>query len=85
MERFLDGNPGESSSTPSPTTNGYESKIFYQLLEDARRELYPSCKKFSMHYNMNNKVFDMETDLIKRALPDGETIPILYYEAKQLR
>jgi hypothetical protein len=97
MERFLDCNTSESSSTPSPTTNGYELKFFDQLLEDARRELYPSCKKFStsaftmnllhikIHYNMNNKVFDMVTDLIKRALPDGETIQILYYEAKRLR
>jgi hypothetical protein len=36
----------ESSTTPSPTTNDYKSRNFDQLLEDARRELYPGCKTF---------------------------------------
>jgi hypothetical protein len=35
--------------------------------------------------NMSNKAFDMVIDLIKRALPDGETLPRLYYEAKRFR
>jgi hypothetical protein len=34
---------------------------------------------------MSNKAFDMVIDLIKRILPDEETLPISYYEAKQLR
>jgi hypothetical protein len=95
--RFPDGNTGESSTTPGPTTNGYELKNFDQLLEDAQHELYPVCTKFStlafitnlLHINifcnMSNKAFDMVIDLIKKALPDGETLPRSYYEAKQLR
>jgi hypothetical protein len=95
--RFLDGNTGESSTTLGPTTNDYESKNFDQLLEDAQHELYPACKKFStlafttnlLHIkifcNMSNKAFDTVIDLIKRALPDGETLPRSYYEAKRLR
>jgi len=34
---------------------------------------------------MSNKAFNMVIDLIKRALPDGETLPRSYYEATQLR
>jgi hypothetical protein len=97
MGRFPDGNTSESSTTPGPTTNGYESKNFGQLLEDAQHELYPDCNKFStlafitnllyikIFCNMSNKVFDMVIDLIKKALPDGETLPRSYYEAKRLR
>jgi hypothetical protein len=87
MGIFSDGNTGESSTTPSPTTNGYKSKDFDHLLKDARHELYLGCKKFStLAFTMNlfhikilcdmsNKMFDMVIDLIKRALPDGETLP----------
>ncbi|XP_062145287.1 uncharacterized protein LOC133852537 [Alnus glutinosa] len=99
MGTFPGANAGESSTTPGPTTNDYEPRTFDQLLEDAQRELYlyPGCKKFSklsftvnlLHIktlcNMSNKAFDMVIDLIKRALPDGETLPGSYYEANQLR
>ena len=35
MGRFSDGNTGDSSTTPSPTINGYKLKNFDQLLKDA--------------------------------------------------
>ncbi|GLT52919.1 hypothetical protein SLA2020_262280 [Shorea laevis] len=95
---FPDANIDDSSTTHGPTTNDYEQRTsFDRLWEDAHRELYPGCKEFSklsfllnmlqvkMLCNMSNKAFDMMIDLIKRALPDGETLPRSYYEAKQFR
>jgi hypothetical protein len=35
--------------------------------------------------NISNKAFDMMIDLIKKALPDGETLPPSYREAMRLR
>jgi hypothetical protein len=97
MGTFPGANAGESSTTPGPTTNDYELRTFDKVLEDARLEFYPGCKKFSklsftmnlLHIktlcNMSNNAFDMVIDLIKRALPDGETLPRSYYEANRLR
>ena len=35
--------------------------------------------------NLSDKSFDLMIDLIKQALPNGESLPISYYEAKQFR
>ncbi|XP_026452340.1 uncharacterized protein LOC113352780 [Papaver somniferum] len=70
--------------------------MFDSLLKGACEPLYPNYKKFSklefvmrlMHIkimnHMNNKSFQMILDLIKAALPEGETLPNTYYEAKKL-
>ena len=58
-------------------------------------ELYPGYKKFTkvafilkmLHIKtsctMSNKAFDMIIKFIKEALPDGETLPRSYREAKR--
>ncbi|KAL3370740.1 hypothetical protein AABB24_007665, partial [Solanum stoloniferum] len=73
-----------------------EAKFFDKLLEEAERELYPGCKKFSkllflvklLHlkvYNQwSNKSFDMLLELLKDAFPIGETLPKSYYDAKNM-
>jgi len=73
-----------------------EAKNFDKLLEEAERELYPGCKKFSklsflvklLHlkvYNQwSNKSFDMLLELLKDAFPTGETLPKSYYDAKNM-
>uniref|UniRef100_A0A2N9GAQ5 Transposase-associated domain-containing protein n=1 Tax=Fagus sylvatica TaxID=28930 RepID=A0A2N9GAQ5_FAGSY len=97
MGTFPDANMGESSTTPNPTSNDHYARPFDKLWEDAQRELYPGCKKFSklafivklLHIkticNWSDKSFDMVIDLIKKALPDGESLPRSYYEAKRFR
>ncbi|XP_050278308.1 uncharacterized protein LOC126719839 [Quercus robur] len=94
---FPDANIGESSTSPGPSNNDHKTRLFDQLWEDAQCELYPGCKKFSklsfcmklLHIktlcNWSDKSFDLMIDLIKQALPDGESLPKLYYEAKQFR
>ncbi|XP_026417108.1 uncharacterized protein LOC113312578 [Papaver somniferum] len=86
-------NNNESSGTQNSCEN---IDMFDSLLKDACKPLYPNCKNFSklefvirlMHIkimnHMNNKSFQMILDLIKAALPEGETLPNTYYEAKKL-
>jgi hypothetical protein len=98
MGTFVDDNIGESSTSRGPTPDDHEqTSSFYRFWEDGLRELYPGCKKFTqiafvlkmLHIksfcNMSNKAFDMMIDLIKTALPDGETLPCSYREAIQFR
>ncbi|WMV25386.1 hypothetical protein MTR67_018771 [Solanum verrucosum] len=73
-----------------------EAKRFDKLLEEAKCELYPECKKFSklsflvklLHLNVynewSNKPFDMLLELLKEVLPTGETLPKSYYDAKNM-
>ena len=94
---FPDANIGESSTSPGPSNNDYKARPFDQLWQDAQRELYPGCKKFSklsfcmklLHIktlcNWSDKSFDLMIDLIMQALPNGESLPKSYYEAKQFR
>jgi len=35
--------------------------------------------------NWSDKLFDLVIDLIKQALPDGESLPKSYYEANKFR
>ncbi|KAH7845791.1 hypothetical protein Vadar_006051 [Vaccinium darrowii] len=69
---------------------------FTRLVRDADCELYPGCKMFSklsflinlLHvktmHKLSNKSCSMLLDLIKKALPTGETLPKSYYEAQNL-
>nr|CAD1831778.1 unnamed protein product [Ananas comosus var. bracteatus] len=73
-----------------------EAKKFYKLVDDLEQELYPGCKKFSklsfivrlFHLKClngwTNSSFTALLTLIKEALPDGETLPNLFYEAKKI-
>ena len=44
---FLEANIGESFITPGPSNNDHKARPFDQLWEDAQREFYLGCKKFS--------------------------------------
>ncbi|KAG8364906.1 hypothetical protein BUALT_Bualt18G0047200 [Buddleja alternifolia] len=69
---------------------------FVELLKKAEQELYPGCSEFStlsfivnlLHLKVYNKwstkSFDMMLKLLKRALPNGETLPKSYYDAKKV-
>ncbi|XP_020091175.1 uncharacterized protein LOC109712162 [Ananas comosus] len=73
-----------------------EAKKFYKLVDDLEQELYPGCKKFSklsfivrlFHLKClngwTNSSFTALLTLIKEALPDGETLPNSFYEAKKI-
>jgi hypothetical protein len=91
---FYDANIGESSAAQGSTTDDQLPRTsFDRLCVDGLREIYPGCKKIlkisfilkMLHIkticNMTNKAFDMMIDLIKGALPDGETLPQSYREA----
>lgn len=70
--------------------------LFEKLMNESGQPLYPGCKKFSkldylvklFHVKVinrwSNKSFDMILQLIKAALPEGETLPKSYHEAKTL-
>jgi len=95
MGTFVDANIGESSTTWGPRTDNHKQRTsFDRMWENGMCELYPGCKKSSkiafilkmLHIkticNMTNKAFDMVLDLIKGVLPNGETLPCSYREAK---
>jgi len=75
--------------------NSYAKK-FYELLEDAEKELYPSCSKVSklsfivrlLHLkclnHWSNKSMDALLSFFKEVLPEGALIPNSYYEAKKI-
>jgi hypothetical protein len=87
MGPFLDANIGKLFTTLGPTNNDHYARSFELFWEDAQCELYPNCKKFSklaffvklLHINTfchrSDKSFDMGIDLIKKALPDRESLP----------
>ena len=72
------------------------AESFYKLLGDSEQPLYPGCKKFSklsflvqlFHLkclgNWTNKSFTMLLELLKRVLPEGETLPKSYYESRKI-
>ncbi|XP_057794760.1 uncharacterized protein LOC131011035 [Salvia miltiorrhiza] len=88
---FAKGSTSDENSMPK-----FESKTFLKLLKDADKELYPGCKSFSklsfvvtlMHIKIisrwSNKSFSMLLEVLKKALPDGESLPSSYYEAKTI-
>jgi len=95
MGTFVDANIGEFSTTQGQRTDNHEQRTsFDRMWENDMCELYPGCKKSSkiafilkmLHIkticNMTNKAFDMVLNLIKEVLPNGETLPCSYREAK---
>ena len=84
----------------NPRSNRDEPNVevenFYKLVKDAEKEIYPNCKSFTklkfiiqLYHTkclcgMSNKAFTMILELIKKALPEGETLPNSFYESKKL-
>ncbi|KAG8365413.1 hypothetical protein BUALT_Bualt18G0102300 [Buddleja alternifolia] len=74
----------------------WESNKFMRLLVDADKKLYPGCENFTklsfivtlMHIKIlsrwSNKSFSMLLQVLKKALPNGETLPSSYYEVKTM-
>ncbi|XP_058111729.1 uncharacterized protein LOC131255051 [Magnolia sinica] len=73
-----------------------EAERFFRLLQDAEQALYLECKKFTKlsfvvrMYQLkclngwSNKSFTMLLELLKEALPEGETLPSSFYETKKI-
>ncbi|KAH9697062.1 hypothetical protein KPL71_023450 [Citrus sinensis] len=82
---------GECNKVPN-----HDAQTFYKLLEDAEQELYPACKRFTkfsfivrlFHIKclngLSDKAVTMLLELIKEALPEGETLPKSFYHAKKI-
>ncbi|XP_027124240.1 uncharacterized protein [Coffea arabica] len=80
----------------SGTSSECDSKNFDKLLNDAQRELYPGCKKYSLlrfivsflHIkvmnHVTNKAFDMMLEFLKDVLPEGEILPSSFYGAMKI-
>ncbi|XP_062085595.1 uncharacterized protein LOC133791693 [Humulus lupulus] len=74
----------------------YEPTKFKELFEEAKKELYPGCSKFSsltflvkmMHIKvlnkLSNKAFDMILNIFREVLPNDHKIPSSHYEAKRM-
>ncbi|CAL5399944.1 unnamed protein product [Camellia sinensis] len=93
------GYVGEASSSRNPdlpSSCGGETNKFARLMRDAEQDLYPDCQRFSklsfmvklLHLKIfnrwSNKSLTMLLELLKEALPIGETLPCSYNEAKQI-
>uniref|UniRef100_A0A2N9GCW6 Transposase-associated domain-containing protein n=1 Tax=Fagus sylvatica TaxID=28930 RepID=A0A2N9GCW6_FAGSY len=71
-----------------------EVRNFDKLLDDAKREVYPGCKDYTLlkfviemmnvkvMTNLTNKGLDMILDLLIKLLPKGNLVPRSTYEAK---
>lgn len=82
---------GECNKVPN-----HDAQTFYKLLEDVEQELYPGCKRFTkfsfivrlFHIKclngLSDKAVTMLLELIKEALPKGETLPKSFYHAKKI-
>ncbi|XP_041026970.1 uncharacterized protein LOC121267174 [Juglans microcarpa x Juglans regia] len=93
---FMDHASGEHGTTSQPSMSEGQSKTFDQLLEDARRPLYPSCLKFSklsfivklLHIKTCDewtiKSFNIVLQLLKASFPEIQ-IPNSYHEARRLQ
>ncbi|XP_042939624.1 uncharacterized protein LOC122274674 [Carya illinoinensis] len=92
---FMKSARGEEGTSERPIVREGPSMDFDQLLEDARRLLYPSCAKFSklsfivklLHIKTIGgwtiKSFNMVLQLLKAAFPDIQ-LPNSYHEARHL-
>ncbi|XP_039138774.1 uncharacterized protein LOC120276106 [Dioscorea cayenensis subsp. rotundata] len=77
-------------------THRIHSDNFYNLLKDAKVELYPGCKNFTkfsfaiylFHIKCfngwTNKSFSALLELLKLVLPEGNTLPRSYQELKKM-
>ncbi|XP_043807679.1 uncharacterized protein LOC122722088 [Manihot esculenta] len=73
-----------------------QASKFFKLLEDAKQKLYPGCDKFSKLslivklfqikclYGLSDKAVNSIMQLFKEVLPDGETLPKTFYEARKI-
>ncbi|XP_028055573.1 uncharacterized protein LOC114259747 [Camellia sinensis] len=90
---------GGASSSRNPDlsgAHGSEGNTFARLMRDAEQELYPNCQRYSklsfivklLHIKVlnkwSNKSLTMMLELLKDALPIGETLPCSYNEVKQI-
>ncbi|KAK6119280.1 hypothetical protein DH2020_046968 [Rehmannia glutinosa] len=78
------------------TTGEQFGEHYMAMFDEAQRELYAGCKKFSafsflvklMHVKVlngwSNKSFDMLLKLLEKAFPKPNAIPSSYYEAKKM-
>ena len=95
----VDRNTRQNMLGPKTNELRYSDRFFAytKLWANAERELHPGCKKYSKLFfvvrllqvksenNLTVKVFEDVLGLIKDTLPEGETLPKSYYEAKKLR
>ncbi|XP_039142871.1 uncharacterized protein LOC120280181 isoform X2 [Dioscorea cayenensis subsp. rotundata] len=93
-----DDNMRDETTSPasSPGDLNNETGQFFKLLEDANKELYPGCARFTKltfivrlyHIKClsgwSNKSLDLLLALLKEALPEGETLPESFYELKKI-
>ncbi|CAL1413090.1 unnamed protein product [Linum trigynum] len=85
----------EGSTTPNYSNLTDLNDKLARLIRDANLPLYPGCKDFSrlsfvmkllnnkLVTNSTDKAFNMNLDLVKKALPVGETLPSSFYEVKR--
>ncbi|CAL1370209.1 unnamed protein product [Linum trigynum] len=85
----------EGSTTPNYSNLTDLNDKLARLIRDANLLLYPGCKDFSrlsfvmkllnnkLVTNSTDKAFSMNLDLVKKALPVGETLPSSFYEVKR--
>ncbi|KAM3344328.1 hypothetical protein P3S68_026420 [Capsicum galapagoense] len=90
-------NSGEGFGGSSQHNRGFDKKTeeFFNLLKEVERELYPSSKYYLLSFlvrllhlkclnGWSNSSFSMLLELLKDALPEGETLPKSFYDAKKI-
>ncbi|XP_075075406.1 uncharacterized protein LOC142162713 [Nicotiana tabacum] len=92
----VEHNLQENTAHPSRNQSHPEVDKFERLMKEANEELYPGCKKFSkmsflMHlyrtkcmFKWSNESFNALLGLLKNALPEGENLPLSFYETKKI-
>ncbi|KAL3810174.1 hypothetical protein ACJIZ3_000048 [Penstemon smallii] len=73
-----------------------EAEKFYRLMQDAEKELYPGCQKFSRLSfivrllqikclgNWTDSSFTLMLNLLRESFPEGAQLPKNYYETKTI-
>ncbi|XP_077232767.1 uncharacterized protein LOC143871132 isoform X2 [Tasmannia lanceolata] len=72
-----------------------DAQNFFRLLQDAEHDLYPGSKLSKLNFvvrlfhikclnGWRNKSFTMLLELLKEALPEGESLPNSFYETKKI-
>jgi hypothetical protein len=81
---------------PEDGNEGAAASHFKQLIEDAKRELYPGCMNFSRftfvikmlhvksYYRITNSAFSAILKILSEAFPQFNTIPKSYDETKKM-
>ncbi|XXG86159.1 hypothetical protein AAC387_Pa11g1107 [Persea americana] len=96
MSNLVGGDDNEIPEESTPDELNMEVQKFYELLKEAKIELYPRCTKFSklslierlFHLKCingwSNKSFDMLLELLKEGLSVSEMLPKNHYESKKI-